>query len=123
MNKTTITKTINQSAGGYSENITIIANFSGIVDQEFICYVTGHTHADGINFLKDYPQQLDLNINCSNTFYQHYSNLNLIADSMYEDALNVYSIDRNNGVIHIVRIGGEYSADGDRRDILTVKYK
>ena len=123
MNKTTITKTINQSAGGYSENVLVNTNFSGIVDQEFICYVTGHTHADGINFLKDYPQQLDLNINCSNTFYQHYSNLNLIVDSMYEDALNVYSVDRNNGVIHIVRIGGEYSADGDRRDILTIKYK
>ena len=49
--------------------------------------------------------------------------MNLISGTMYEDALNVYSVDRNRGVIHIVRIGGEYSADGERRDIMTIKYR
>jgi hypothetical protein len=120
--RTTINKTVNQSAGGIVSDIVITADFSG-VNSEFICYVSGHTHADGINYLKDYPKQLDLNINCNNTFYQHYSNLNLIDGTMYEDAINVYSVDRNRGVIHIVRIGGEYSADGDRRDLMTIKYR
>lgn len=123
IDKTTISKTIQQSAGTITGSVTINADFTTTSGREFICYVTGHTHADGINFLKDYPEQLDLNINCDNTFYQHYSDLYLAEGTMYEDAINVYSIDRNRGVIHVVRIGGEYSADGDRRDILTIKYR
>lgn len=123
IDKGTLSKTIQQEAGAITGSVTITADFSTTAGREFICYVTGHTHADGINFLKDYPEQLDLNINCDNTFYQHYSNLYLAEGTMYEDAINVYSIDRNRGVIHVVRIGGEYSADGDRRDILTIKYR
>lgn len=123
IDKTTLSKTIQQEAGAITGSVTISADFTATTNCEFICYVTGHTHADGINFLKDYPQQLDLNINCNNTHYQHYSNLQLIAGSPYEDAINVYSVDRNNGLIHVVRIGGEYSADGDRRDILTINYR
>lgn len=123
VDKTTLSKTIQQSAGTITGSVTINADFTTTGGREFICYVTGHTHADGINFLKDYPEQLDLNINCDNTFYQHYSDLCLAEGAMYEDAINVYSIDRNRGVIHVVRIGGEYSANGDRRDILTIKYK
>lgn len=123
IDKTTLSKTIQQEAGTITGSVTITADFSTTAGREFICYVTGHTHADGINFLKDYPKQLDLNINCDNTFYQHYSDLYLAEGTMCEDAINVYSIDRNRGVIHVVRIGGEYSADGDRRDILTIRYK
>ena len=123
IDKTTLSKTIQQSAGAITGSVTISADFTATTNCEFICYVTGHTHADGINFLKDYPYQLDLNINCNNTHYQHYSNLQLIAGSPYEDAINVYSVDRNNGLIHVVRIGGEYSADGDRRDMLTINYR
>lgn len=123
IDKTTLSKTIQQSAGAITGSVTISADFTATTNCEFICYVTGHTHADGINFLKDYPQQLDLNINCNNTHYQHYSNLQLIAGTPYEDAINVYSVDRNKGLIHVVRIGGEYSADGDRRDILTINYR
>lgn len=123
IDKTTLSRTIQQSAGGITGDVTISADFTSTTSSEFICYVTGHTHADGINFLKDYPKQLDLNINCNNTFYQHYSDLYLAEGTMYEDAINVYSIDRNRGVIHVVRIGGEYSADGDRRDIMTIDYR
>ena len=123
IDKTTISKTIQQEAPPITGSVTINADFTATTNCEFICYVTGHTHADGINFLKDYPKQLDLNINCNNTNYQHYSNMQLIAGSPYEDAINVYSVDRNNGLIHVVRIGGEYSADGDRRDILTINYR
>lgn len=122
IDRTSINKIVNQSAGGIVADVVVNADFTDM-DSEFICYVSGHTHADGINFLKDYPKQLDLNINCDNTFYQHYSNLNLIAGTMYEDAINAYSVDRNRGVIHVVRIGGEYSADGDRRDLLTIDYR
>lgn len=123
IDKTTLSKTIQQEAGTITGSVTINADFTTTGGREFICYVTGHTHADGISILKDYPEQLDLNINCNNTFYQHYSNLHLAEGTIYEDAINVYSIDRNRGVIHVVRIGGEYSADGDRRDILTIKYR
>lgn len=123
ISKSKISKTVNQSAGAGLADVVINADFSALGNVEFICHVTGHTHADGINFLKDYPRQLDLNINCDNTHYQHYSDLYLAEGAMYEDAMNVYSIDRNRGVIHVVRIGGEYSADGDRRDIITIKYR
>lgn len=123
IDKGTLSKTIQQEAGAITGSVTISADFTATTNCEFICYVTGHTHADGINFLKDYPKQLDLNINCNNTHYQHYSNMQLIAGSPYEDAINVYSVDRNNGLIHVVRIGGEYSADGDRRDMLTINYR
>lgn len=123
IDKTTISRTIQQVAGVITGSVTINADFTATAGREFICYVTGHTHADGINFLADYPKQMDLNINCDNTHYQHYSDLRLIAGTPCEDAINVYSVDRNRGVIHVVRIGGEYSADGDRRDILTVKYR
>ena len=123
IDKGTLSKTIQQVAGSITGSVTISADFTATTNCEFICYVTGHTHADGINFLADYPKQLDLNINCNNTHYQHYSNLQLIAGSPYEDAINVYSVDRNNGLIHVVRIGGEYSADGDRRDMLTINYR
>lgn len=126
IDRQSINYAIVQRAGTtYSGTINVIADFSTITSNvEFICHVSGHVHADNITHLETHPKQLELNINCDNTIIDNQrSETLLIEGTSFEDAINVYGIDRNRGLIHVLRIGANYSNNGDRKDMLTISYK
>lgn len=119
----TVSKTYAQSAGVVT-TLNVSADFSAKNENaEFVCYLNGHTHADGVNFLKDYPKQLELNIGCDNTHYQHYSDTLNEAGTLHQDLINYVSVDRNRGHVYIQRIGNDFSASVDRRDFTSINYR
>ena len=118
-----INKTYAQTKGVIT-NLIVNADFSkkntGV---EFVCYLDGHTHADGVSFLQDYPKQLEINGNCDNYHYQHYSDIYNQVDTLHQDAINYVSIDRNRGYVYILRIGNDFTGFAGRRDFTAINYR
>lgn len=122
----TINYTIEQNAGGteYNNTLIVTANFTTVDNSiEFICHCSGHIHADGISRIATHPKQLELSIHSDSLTTNPRGDLKLIEGSPFQDVINVYNIDRNQGIISVLRIGANYSADGDRRDMLKIKYR
>lgn len=81
-------------------------------ESEFICYMNGHRHGDYIGYLPSYPDQLSLGLTCSGCFPKGYHNIGdevsdlpRIINTVSEDAVNFYVLDRNNKTLSVVRIG------------------
>ena len=86
--------------------LTAQADFSNKnTGAEFICYLSGHTHCDEIHYVKKYPDQLELTISCDNTTYTTGSDMNQIRNTLSQDVINVVAVDRNAGVVNVVRVG------------------
>lgn len=122
INKSVLVKDYSQT-GEVVTTLNVNADFSVKNNTEFICYVSGHNHCDGISFLKDFPNQLELNIGCDNTHYTHGSDMLQVPDSLSEDLINVYSIDRNHKCICVVRIGANMSCMAQQRIAEKINYK
>lgn len=80
---------------------------------EFICYLSGHNHADYVGYLEKYPDQLSLQMTISGGDLITYqdelgetcSDLPRIPGTVSEDCVNFYVIDREKREITIVRAG------------------
>lgn len=127
-----ISKTsISETMTGANETISISADFSSRTKSEFIAYITGHTHQDGVCYLPNTTnRQLVL---CSTTGTCKYnttgnelaegSDLARFADGELQDAFNVYTIDRVTKVVKVVRIGSDMPFDfSERRDCMAIPY-
>lgn len=120
---TSINRTFAQESGVVT-TLTVNQDFSGKNSgAHFVCYLDGHTHADGVSFLKDFPKQLELNIGADNYHYQHYADTYNQQGTLHEDLLNYVSVDVDNGYVYILRIGNDFTAQADRRDFTAIKYK
>lgn len=120
---TTINKTYPQTKGVITDLVVNVDFSTKNAGAEFVCYLNGHTHADGLSFLKDYPKQLEINGNCDNYHYQHYSDIYNQVDTLHQDAINYISIDRNRGCVYILRIGNDFTAFAGRRDFTAINYR
>ena len=125
MNRAAISFAVSQSAASYQNTINVQANFGQLAQGvEFIAHVSGHMHADGVSRIASHPRQLELNINCDTTIESNQRSETLLVEgTTFEDAINVYTIDRNHGEVHILRIGADYDGAGNHKDMLTVKYR
>lgn len=113
-----------EQTGGVVTTLFANANFSDVAEgAEFICYCSGHTHQDIVNFLRDYPKQLELTIGCNNIHYTEGTDMLQEDDSKSKNLMNVYSIDRNRGYIYIVRIGADFSNTAQERSCTAIKYR
>ena len=79
---------------------------------EFICWMNGHRHGDYIGYLPSYPNQLSLGMTCSGCFPEGYHNIGdeisdlpRIPDTISEDAINFYVLDRKSKTVSVVRMG------------------
>lgn len=79
---------------------------------EFICYVNGHRHGDYIGYLPSYPDQLSMGTTCSGCFPKDYHNIGdevsdlpRIPETISEDAVNFYVLDREHRTVSVVRMG------------------
>ena len=80
---------------------------------DFICYMSGHYHADFVGYLEKYPDQLSLQMPASCCDLPHYfnavgetdSDLPRIPGTISEDCINFYVIDKEKREISIIRAG------------------
>ena len=110
--------------GNIVTTLSAKADFSTVAeDAEFICYCSGHTHLDIVNFLRDYPKQLELNIGCNNVHYTSGTDMLQEEGEKSQNLINVYNIDRNRGYVYIVRIGADFSNTAQDRSFTAIKYR
>jgi len=137
---TTINKTYNNKSGTTPESFTVNADFSGKnTGVEFICYCTGHAHADSIHYVPNTTnKQLMLNATCTcsysnknkdgtegngNAYLAELSDLPRVDETTTKDAFNVYCIDRGTKSVKIVRIGSNMPYDlSEKRDYMVIPY-
>lgn len=74
--------------------------------------MNGHRHGDYIGYLPSYPNQLSLGMTCSGCFPEGYHNIGdeisdlpRIPDTISEDAINFYVLDRKSKTVSVVRMG------------------
>ena len=125
INMTTVSKRLWQPTFSSNDGVlTISADFRNRARAaEFICYCSGHTHLDTVAYLRDYPEQLELNIGADNVHYTDGSDILQDAGGKSMMLSNVYSIDRNRGYIYIVRIGADFSNTAQDRSYTAIKYR
>jgi hypothetical protein len=117
-------------------SFTIVKDFSDRESTaEFIAYINGHSHCDSIGYAQyTTNRQLYLNITCSvavygGTSYASFANCCDIPRGgvgATQDAINIYSIDRTNGIVNVVRIGSDKGIGSDGlfiRDIDAIPYR
>ena len=129
--RTTLTKTYTQT--GTPSSITVECDFSAVPSTcEFIAHVTGHVHMDLITYLSGTTQkQLMLNVTCGisaygGASYRYLANANDIPRNntdASQDAFNVYVIDRDNGVVKVVRFGSNRKYNNETRQYMEIPYK
>ncbi len=96
---------------------------------EFICYLNGHRHGDYVGWLPGFSDQLSIGMTCSGCYPEGYHNIGeeisdlpRIPDTVTEDAVNFYTIDREAKVISIVRVGAAVNDIFETRRALQINY-
>lgn len=121
----------------YTDNgtpVSVSYDFTSLASGvEFIAYVVGHRHEDWIGkYEKSAHLQISLGITCgsaicSSNYYYGFSNQSDLPRNQgrgaMQDAVNVYGIDRDAGVIKVARIGSDVTELMDLRDFMTISYK
>ncbi len=97
---------------------------------EFICYLNGHRHGDYVGYLPGFSDQLSIGMPCSGCFPEGYHNIGeetsdlpRIPDTVTEDCVNFYTIDREQKTITIVRIGACVNDEMKVRRSVKLKYE
>lgn len=129
ISKSTLNKSYTVSGADTTEVpvVSVNADFTS-AQGEFVCYLNGHTHNDGIGQSSVATnKQVNVNVTCGS------ANVNSIAvyddlyrkdDDISQDAFNMVAIAKNSTEkeIRILRIGANVSADMRRRDYACVSY-
>lgn len=109
------------------DSITVSASFAS--KGEFIAYLCGHHHVDMIGYSRKYSDQLYLLVTCgccvSNTRDGKWSAVCDVprkAGTVTEDAFNVYSIDRVNKYVKVLRIGSDVNDKLETRKSAVFEY-
>lgn len=118
---------------GETENITINADFSDVDSTiDFICYLTGHIHRDAIGYVHDTThKQLIITVPSGNALavgtgssyaFSGGNDLPRRGWGVTQDAFNVYSIDRENKTVRIMRVGSDLTYTFNKRDYMVAPY-
>ena len=96
---------------------------------EFICYLAGHRHGDYVGYLPKHPSQLSITMTCSGCYPKGYHNIGeelsdlaRIPETVSEDAVNFYVIDREKKNISIIRVGAAMNDLLEPRRVLVLPY-
>jgi len=115
-------------------SVSITHDFSAVDSGcEFIAYMCGHRHEDWIGkYHNSANYQLSLGITCGNAFNSLHTNTAFAnqgdlgrneGKGIPQDAMNVYSIDRDSGLVYVVRIGADTTIDLKKRDMMAIPYR
>lgn len=114
--------------------VSISYDFTDLADDvEFICYMCGHRHEDWIGYYDHATnKQLSLGIVTGNAINSMFVNTawNNQSDlgrndgrGTPQDAVNIYAIDRDSGVVRVVRVGANVTTSLAKREMLIIPYK
>ena len=104
--------------------VAVNADFTNCNNNEFICYIGGHHHADFVGTLQNYPNQIFMAIECDNTqeASSSQSDLNKVLGRKSMDAINIISVNRDLRKIAIVRVGADATNLGTKREMMSIDY-
>lgn len=130
-----------ESGGGsYKNDTSALINyefdFSNITTQKFICHVCGHEHADAVGYYVGFDgsvegknKQIILSVPCTQANYDpngavHASLCDVPRGGvgLTQDCFNCYVIDKENELIHIVRVGSNLAYGNRDRDYMSISY-
>lgn len=123
----TLSKSYHYNNADTSEvpDITASANFSS-ANGEFICYINGHTHNDGMGQSSVATnKQVNINVTTGSAHTNGtavYDDLYRNENTMSQDAFNMVAFDTDKKEIRVLRIGANVSADMRRRDYACIPY-
>ena len=123
----TLSKSYHYNNADTSEvpDITASANFSA-ANGEFICYINGHTHNDGMGQSSVATnKQVNINVTTGSAHTNGtavYDDLYRDENTMSQDAFNMVAFDTDKKEIRVLRIGANVSADMRRRDYACIPY-
>lgn len=90
----------------------VVVDCSFTKQSEFICHLNGHRHGDYVGYMPNHPSQLSMGMTCSGCFPEGYHNIGdeisdlpRTPDSISEDAVNFFVVDREKKEITLVRVG------------------
>lgn len=107
----------------YMDSLMITADFSQrTAKSEFICYLCGHDHVDGVFRFKDFDGQLLVLVTTSRYTHGGRDILPRVLESKTEDAFNVLSVDRSKRKIYITRIGSNFTKTYVDRSCTIIPY-
>lgn len=130
-----------ESGGGsYKNDTSALINyefdFSNITTQKFICHICGHEHADAVGYYIGFDgsvegknKQIILSVPCTQANYDpagavHASLCDVPRGGvgLTQDCFNCYVIDKENELIHIVRVGSNLAYGNRDRDYMSISY-
>lgn len=123
----TLSKSYHYNNADTSEvpDITASADFSA-ANGEFICYINGHTHKDGMGQSSVATnKQVNINVTTGSSrtdYIAVYDDLYRDKNTMSQDAFNMVAFDTDKKEIRVLRIGANVSADMRRRDYACIPY-
>lgn len=123
--KTTINKTYTQPAKGSTTNtFTAEADFSEDASNEFIGYVSGHTHIDCIGYADGTAyRQLIMCCTCACPWRGQTGRVYPRGlQGVTQDSFNVYAIDRTNKQVRIAKVGSNMKMDFTETKYTIVDY-
>lgn len=106
------------------DTITINADFSERGVGEFVCYLVGHGHVDVVAKATTYPDQTIIGVcaTAAGKMQNYNSDLPRESGTKAENAITVFSVDKDNKQIRLVRVGSNYTINMVNRTHITIDY-
>ena len=117
------------STGKYSERLNSEAykNVSRFIDEggDFVCWLAGHGHYDEIGVLEDDPRQIMIRCATANNerWNERHDSDFRFNGTKNQDSFNCISIDTENKLIYMVKVGADISENGERKRVLKYCYR
>ena len=105
----------------WSESASMWTTVQTFIDAggKFLCYLVGHTHADIVTVGHDYPKQLAIYVTTATTTHDEESKR--VKWTKTEDDFNIVSFDTTRNIIKVIKVGCDYNAAMQHRDVLSIK--
>ncbi len=91
---------------------------------EFVCWLSGHTHYDFVGKLTDFPEQVNITIDCANELAGNtgYSDIERVVGTRSQDLFNIVAVDTFRKLIKVFRVGADRDSWMRHRGDLCIKY-
>jgi hypothetical protein len=108
----------------YLEDVTVDADFTKRGEGNFVCFLLGHCHRDGIAHVTKYPRQkiVSLASACADGWQNYDADLPRAYDTKAEDCLTVLAVNTINREICLVRVGSNVTCRMTDRTYIAIPY-
>ena len=113
-------KMLPQTFGSVTINGVDFSSVNSATD--FVCYLGGHVHCDIVGFLKDFPKQLSISIDCA-ALNRTITDLTRIAGTTSENVINHITVNKDKKTVSLIRLGANTTYSLEKRNAITIKYK